>query len=137
LSWISAYLCTIYGNTFFFAVKLYVVKPSSNLPSFEMAPQTMTLGTFWNRFTTNFSREISARAHSVEYKEVLWWLRSNQFKVHLMWILAHVRFTGMRWSTASLRIRMKRKVCFTIALGFNFTRRLKLAFRPNSRADGM
>jgi ribonuclease HI len=38
------------------------------------------------------SRKISPRTHSVVYecKEVLWWLRANQFVVRLIWVPAHV-----------------------------------------------
>jgi ribonuclease HI len=42
------------------------------------------------------SRKISSRTHSVVYecKEVLWWLRANQFVVRLMWVPAHVGIDG-------------------------------------------
>jgi ribonuclease HI len=42
------------------------------------------------------SRKISPRTHSVVYecKEVLWWLRVNQFVVRLMWVPTHVGIDG-------------------------------------------
>jgi hypothetical protein len=42
------------------------------------------------------SRKISPRTHSVVYecKEVLWWLRVNQFVVRLMWVPTHVAIDG-------------------------------------------
>jgi hypothetical protein len=41
-------------------------------------------------------QNISPRTHSVVYecREVLWWLRANQFVVRLMWVPAHVGIGG-------------------------------------------
>jgi hypothetical protein len=79
---------------------------------------------------------MSVQTHSVIYecKEVLWWMRPNQFKIRL--VLLMLKFSGMRWFPASLG--MVQKVYFTnpvLHWGAIFTRWSRLLSERQGRWD--